>query len=253
MLDFPAFQTRWGSVVSTGALLLLSAASAATAGRDLAPDLMDIRLDVAETIAVEAGIELSVERVQSRQRPGVIIAQFPGGGTMLGADRRVTLHVSDGLIVPDLLGMTRATAEAELERLGLAWEVTERPVRQVAAGLIGDLIPPSETRIDPTRHVVFVVVSNMAVALIPHDIIGRPPSEVERALNEAGLTVSYDKQIRKSIFDMCTGMTTFSYTVIGSLPSPGTDVPLGGNVKVNLEESQFYSPTGPCSEGGIAY
>lgn len=227
----------------------LSLAGTASAEDGVVPDLLGVQLDVAQTRAVEAGIELRVERLDWPRPPDEVFDQIPGAGAQLAADRRVLVQVSDGLTIPNLVGLTREAAEAELARMGFSWESTMRPVTQVAKGIVGDLIPPFGTQIDPTRQVVFLVVSDIPGVLIPQDIFGLSHTEARRRLEARGLIVSYDIRIRSDILTLCPGSTYRSYEVTGSRPEPGTEVLLGSNVELSLNESSRFEPN-PCTEDG---
>lgn len=218
------------------------------------PELRTLDLASAEVLAAEAGVELVVLRLEAPYRPGQVIDQIPGAGAVLGADRRVRIEVSDGRTIPNVLGLPHAEAEAELERLGIASETTQRPVEQVAAGLVGALIPSVGTRIDPTQHVVFVVVSELELVVIPADIIGLRHSQAETRLRDLGLTVTFDQPIRDNIDGgLCGPSVTYFYTVTGISASPGTSLPRGEGVQLSLHMDQDRRRGGPCTPEGVPY
>jgi beta-lactam-binding protein with PASTA domain len=238
-------------IMTAVSLAQLSFADTASANDPVVPQLLELELATAEARAAEVGIELVVYRVEAPRRPGEVIDQIPEPGVVLGTDPRVWVQVSDGQTLPDLRGKARSDAEAELERLGIAWEANERPFQQVAPGLVGDIIPPPGTQIDPTSQVVFLGVSNTHLVVVPSNLVGLSHSQAIRLLEALGLAFSFDHEIRKDIITDCDGSVLFSYTVTASRPAPGTELPIGSTVAIELSESRDEVSGPACSDTGI--
>jgi beta-lactam-binding protein with PASTA domain len=68
------------------------------------------------------------EPAKEGQRLGVVLRQFPARGTLSSYDK-VTLVLPKALhgVVPRLIGLRLARAEARLERLHLKWKVDGNP------------------------------------------------------------------------------------------------------------------------------
>ena len=79
-----------------------------------------IGMDVA-TVEDRASTGISVrvlgQRPSEQYPRGVIIQQSPVAGWHVGDERVVRVTVSEGLVAPDVIGLTRAEAEAKLARL----------------------------------------------------------------------------------------------------------------------------------------
>jgi hypothetical protein len=89
------------------------------------------------------------------QRLGVVLRQFPARGTLSSYDK-VTLVLPKALhgVVPRLIGLKLARAEARLERLHLKWKVDGNP--PLGAKVIGQT-PSPRTAAKPGLVVTLVV------------------------------------------------------------------------------------------------
>lgn len=66
-----------------------------------------------------------VQEHSAEDEPGTVLSTDPEAGEQGDREEKVTLHVSEGIIVPELLGMDRASAEQALDGLELGVEVVE--------------------------------------------------------------------------------------------------------------------------------
>jgi hypothetical protein len=87
------------------------------------PDVRGLSQSAASQVVVDAGIPIASVRV--RQRPnaadkGTVVAQTPVFGAL--APSAVTLTVSQGALVPSVVGQSAASATAALEQLGVRVE-----------------------------------------------------------------------------------------------------------------------------------
>lgn len=86
-----------------------------------------------------AGLEVRVFEVFSDEPEGTVIAQDPGSGERVSPDDSVRLNVSKGtglVVVPTLVGFTRAEAEAQLSDAGLEANVFEVPSIEPAGTVV---------------------------------------------------------------------------------------------------------------------
>ncbi len=65
----------------------------------------------------EISVRVLGQRPSEQYGRGVIIQQSPVAGWHVGEERVVRVTVSEGLVAPDVIGQTRAEAEAKLARL----------------------------------------------------------------------------------------------------------------------------------------
>src|SRR5699024_11628069 len=66
-----------------------------------------------------------VQEQSAEDEPGTVLSTDPEAGEQGDREEKVTLHVSEGIIVPELLGMDRASAAQALDGLELGGEVVE--------------------------------------------------------------------------------------------------------------------------------
>lgn len=87
----------------------------------------------------EAGFAVNVVEVFSDEPEGRVVAQNPAAGENLSPDETVRLNVSKGpgtAVVPDLVGLQRDDAEAQLADLGLEANVVEVPSDQLPGTVV---------------------------------------------------------------------------------------------------------------------
>lgn len=200
------------------------------------PDFFRLDVSAAESLAEEAGIELVIRRLDAHFRPNLVMDQTPSAGAILGEDRRVNIVVSDGRVVPNFLGRPQAQVTAELDRLGISWEVTTRRVAGIEAGMVGEVAPSVGARIDPTREVVYLIVSTIPFTTIPSDLVGLRHGEAVERLERLGFRVSFDREINMNSRGNCYAVGRYVYSVTGSNPRPGARVESGRRVTLRLRE-----------------
>ena len=79
---------------------------------------------------VDAGFEVETEEVFAERESGTVVSQDPSAGAQASEGETVTIKVSKGsgrVDVPNVVGMTRAQAEAELSSAQLEANVVEVP------------------------------------------------------------------------------------------------------------------------------
>ena len=88
---------------------------------------------------VAAGFEVVSNEVFAEREAGIVTAQRPVAGAQLEPGERVTLSVSRGpelVAVPNVVGMTRSDAEAQLVDAGLEPDVDEVPSDEPAGTVV---------------------------------------------------------------------------------------------------------------------
>jgi len=79
---------------------------------------------------VDAGFQVETEDVFSEREPGSVVSQEPAAGAQAAEGATVTISVSQGtglVDVPNVVGLTRGQAEAELSSAGLEANVVQVP------------------------------------------------------------------------------------------------------------------------------
>ncbi len=134
-------------------------------------------------------------KIASSQPPGRVLRQSPAGGTQVARRSTIVLTVSKRAplaTVPDVTGLTEASATATLTRLGFRLSVS-RIAAQQAKGIVVAQQPVGGTRA-PKRSVVGLNVSTGPTttgpatrqAVVP-DVVGVGQAEALKKVEAAGL------------------------------------------------------------------
>ena len=111
------------------------------------PDVVGDTESQARTFLREAGFT-EVEVVQEHSpdhNPGTVLSVTPEVGDDGDREEEVTLHVSEGIIVPSLLDMDQEEATTVLDDLGLDTTVVEAPSAGIAQGRVSGQDPEPGT------------------------------------------------------------------------------------------------------------
>ncbi len=193
------------------------------------PDLAGITAEDAQVRLAEA--ELALGGVQTRHdeevEEGLVLTWSSGGQERppeLRKGTEVDLVVSAGpapRTVPDLAGKTVDQARAELGKVGLGAEVTERFSGSVARGQIIGTDPSAGASVARGRTITLVVSKGPDLVKVP-DIVGKALDEAKRILEEA---------------DLVPGDVTgpLQGTPFTTDPEPGAQVPRKTEVDVFLK------------------
>jgi serine/threonine-protein kinase len=125
------------------------------------PDVTGLEQSSAEGRLSAEGLGVAVQQVESDQPNGQVVSQSPTGGTKVGPGARVTITVSKGrpqVDVPDVTGMSAASALAKLRAAGLSpVKKTRSTTNQDEDGQVLDERPGGGAQVDKGRTVVIVV------------------------------------------------------------------------------------------------
>lgn len=199
------------------------------------PDLTGLTPQQAEQEFGE--LRLVVEeagREHARAARGTIIGQSPPAGMLLSDDRRVSVILSRGPIitVPDLRGLSLATAAREFSDIELVIEVVAEENAPALAGTIIDHEPPPGSPMPEDRLVAAVVSLGPASAVPDLDGLTRDEAagRLARQQLELALGGEEDSEARAG-------------TVVRQMPAAGAIAPQDGVVQVWL--SRGPPPTVP--------
>jgi len=113
-------------------------------------------------------------------------------GTEVETGGAVDLTLSAGpepRVLPQLVGRTRAEAEAQLLALGLVAVVTDAFSDTVAEGLVVSSEPPAEATVERGTEVAVVISKGLPFVQVP-DVVGMSAADAADALATAGLVVT---------------------------------------------------------------
>ncbi|GJL57657.1 MAG: hypothetical protein NPIRA03_05140 [Nitrospirales bacterium] len=117
---------------------------------------------------------------------GNVIGQNPVAGTNVEAGSAVSLVVSLGAVVPDVVGFTQGNAQTAITNAGLTvGTVTSANSATVPIGTVISQNPAAGGNVEPGSAVAFVVSLGTAVP----DVVGMAQSAAQTAITNAGLTI----------------------------------------------------------------
>jgi beta-lactam-binding protein with PASTA domain len=190
-------------------LVIVAMASALTAmriaihGREVAvPNLIGLTPAQAERVALANGLLIDIpNRFYSTDVPeGRILSQTPEAGTKVRRGWRVRLAESLGkqeVVIPDVVGESARAAEINLLRRGLQLGTS---ATATIPGLPTDQViaqsPPAaaEDIASPKVNLLFAAPAPPPAYVMPN-LVGRPLSDGERFVQEAGMNIGTVKTI----------------------------------------------------------
>lgn len=161
----------------------------------------------------------------------------PAAGEWLSKNGDITIYVSSGIAmkeVPNLVGMTKADAEAKLAELGLVASVTEE-YSTTEAGKVIRQVTDSGEEVEVGSTVAFVVSKGeepKKQVTIPTNLTGKSYYDVKAELENLGLVV---KKVSQSSYE-------YNENEVIAIPKSGEKVDEGSTVEV-------YVSTGPGPSG----
>jgi eukaryotic-like serine/threonine-protein kinase len=179
----PGERVREGSTVT--------ARVSAGPGTAPVPEVVGLSQGDAEDALTQAGFKPKIERQYSDTvAKGAVIASNPAQGEEITKGRTVTLTVSrgrQGEAVPQVTGLSRADAEAQLDDAGLTANVSEKESSK-DPGTVLSQDPPAGTTVDKGATVSLVVAK--ARPQVPDVTTGNPAvADAQKKLQAAGYKV----------------------------------------------------------------
>ena len=186
------------------------------------PSLVGLSSTAAENALKAIGLVPEVQQSYSETAPvGQVISASPSSG-IANVGTKVTLTVSQGPAprkVPNLVGETAQTADAQLKALVLVASETQAYSTTVAAGTVISQSQAAGSMVPRGSAVSFVVSKGPQMVIVPN-VIGDTLTQAEATLNQGGLTVG-------SVY------TYFgSNTVVATNPRAGSRVQAGSSVSI---------------------
>jgi beta-lactam-binding protein with PASTA domain len=156
---------------------------------------------------------------------GVVIRTVPKGGQEVTRGTRVRLFVSTGpaqVVVPDVVGLTRSSAESRLEGEGFEVALQEQPSDQPRGEVIAQA-PSGGTRVDKGTQVTITVSSGPEQVIVP-DVTGLGEGAAAGRVRAAGLqAVTRERDVTAEGDDG---------RVVEQRPESGTKLDKGGQVVI---------------------
>jgi beta-lactam-binding protein with PASTA domain len=225
-------QPKVGTEVKKGALLTLVFSKGKKPVN--VPDVHGIPLDQAKQRLKSAGLQAGDEVQQdSTTIPrGYVIRTKPAAGQNQSPDDPVTLVVSSGIKMPNLVNMRRDQANATLTKLGLniQWQEQDPAPNQPENTVVAQNPPPGQqvNRGDPVQVTVtkgqcqwwnpFCKDNDGGQGAVP-GVVGQPIPQARQILRQNGFQVNVSNGHGRDI-------------VTGQNPPPGTPQPHGATITI---------------------
>ncbi len=157
----------------------------------IVPDVVEMSYDRASVKLGEADlVSFRLDEASADVAPGNVVRTEPGAGESVAPGQRIRVFVSTGeqtAVMPAIVGLSQADAQAALEAVGLRLGVvTQRSVPEGAAGVVLSA-DQSEGADVPVGTNVNLTVATGKVVL--NDVTGYLLTAAKSELEDAGLTV----------------------------------------------------------------
>ncbi len=210
------------------------------------PDVVGKQMTLARQILEDEHLRVNVAETYDAAVPaGQVVSQSPDGGAKVKTERLVTIYVSKGgenTEMPDLMGLTRADAEAKLKRMGFvlgsvydkfsdkdAGTVVGQDPRAGATIAKGDRVDITVSKGEQEKKKKKVSVPNVR---------GGTLDAAKSSILDRGLAVG---NVTKEASRQAAG------TIVSQSPSAGSEVEEGTNVNLVVAEA-FEEPTAKKEE-----
>ena len=198
------------------------------------PNVVGLTQSAATSSLQSAGFAVIVVQSPSTSVPtGTVISQSPGASTQLAPQGSVTITVSSGASVPNVVGKALATATNDIKAAGfVVGTVSNQPSSSIASGDVvaqsvsAGSAAPAGTSID------LVVSTGPATASVPN-VIGLSASAATSQIRAAGFT-----PLSQSANNAATAGIVFAQS-----PSASTSLATGGTVRFTVSLGPS-TPTG---------
>lgn len=178
------------------------------------------------------------EKFSEDVKPGKVIGSQPSQGSQVDCQSSVLLLVSRGqnvVALPSVIGLQRAEAESELERLGFIVNVDTTDADQPEGEVIGQ-DPGPDSRL-PKGDTVTIIVSTGAGSVIVPNVEGQTEDGAKATLASRELGVIVDEQPTDEESD--------DGRVLDQAPSAGTRVRAGDQITIVV--GVFEEPEKPTT------
>ena len=153
------------------------------------PNVVGLTQFAATTALTNTDFVTAVATANSPTVPiGVVISQNPAAGTNRNFGSTVTITVSLGALVPNVVGATQTAGTATLVAAGLTVGSVTQENNAAPAGRILSQSPPAGTSVPPGTGVGLAVSLGPANKIVPN-VVGLTQAAATTAIQNAGLTL----------------------------------------------------------------
>lgn len=158
------------------------------------PDVTGKQMTLARQILEDKKLRVNVAETYNADIPaGQVVSQTPEGGTKVKEERLVTIYVSKGgedVEMPDLTGMSKADAEAQLKKMGLKLGSVYEKYSDEEAGTVIKQDPRAGSKISRGQSVDITVSKGKQTKKVSvPDVTGGNLAAAKSVLQSHGLKV----------------------------------------------------------------
>jgi beta-lactam-binding protein with PASTA domain len=234
-----------GSTVGKGTHVTISVSTGP--GSSALPDVAGLTAAQATAKLKSAGFKPTIEAQSSATvADGRVIATEPAAETEVKAGASVKVFVSSGpapISVPDVVGQSRAAAEASLTNAKLAvGTITQKQTSEPSPGTVLEQSPTAGSSLAAGEKVDLTVAQAPKEVAVPN-VVGAAKAAASSALEHAGFKV---KQVPRT-----TSEQTQKGVVLEQSPAAGTHAGKGATVTIEVGElattTTTTTPTTPAT------
>ena len=210
------------------------------------PNVVGKQLALARQILEDGKLRVNVaETYDASVPPGQVVSQDPESGKNVKSERLVTIYVSKGgedLDMPDLQGLTKATAIEKLQKVGLVLGSVYEKYADEEPGTVLSHDPAAGTKISRGQTIDLTVSRGTAVAsrneseqrtaantsTVP-DVQGASLEVAKAGIEGRGLSVG---SITSKVSAQAEG------TIVSQIPSAGSEIASGSQVDLVVAERE---------------
>lgn len=194
-------------------------------GGKIVPDVVGMTQADATNTLESKGFAVRATQVKSDETEGVVLLMDPGSNSRLEEGQEVVIHVATARIIPEILGVQRADAEAAMQAEGFNNVTYATQRSDVTEGSVLSVDPAPGEKAHANTAITVVVAEPFTVPAIA----GMTQDEAKAALEEAGYTSRIDYVYNEEVEEG---------TVLGSDPGEGEKVPSGSEIGIQVALSR---------------
>lgn len=209
------------------------------------PQVTGLSAADASSALEQAGLLVERVEVPTDDAAGAALGTDPAAGVRVARGGTVTLRIGVPRMVPKVMGLSLADAEAALSQAGIANVRLEYRNSDEAEGTVLDVLPDEGNVVTQDDEVALVIAQPYTVP----DVVGLDQDSAAKAIGEAGLQSKIEWQ--ESEKD--------AYTVLSTSPAAGARSSSGATVVVTVASpgprSETYLPDylAATSRGVVSY
>ena len=198
------------------------------------PDVVGKQADVAKKLLEDSKLRVNIAETYDANMPaGKVVSQTPEAGATVKEKRLVTIYVSKGgenIEMPDLRGLTKASAEATLKKLGLKLGTVDEAYADEDAGMVINQNPRAGSQIAKGQAVNITVSKGKKTKKtnVP-DFTGSMINSVETQLKSLNLHIGNVVEVESP---------KPAGTILKQSPAGGTAIDEGSSIEFTVAKQE---------------